>query len=68
MAPKKKRKHDKRMALVIAVYLLEPKVRTAADVVGSLSRTPANGPKDKPPRPKDKTVAASVLKSQKAGI
>jgi hypothetical protein len=68
MAPGKKRKHDKRMALVTAVYLLEPHVRTAADVVGSLSRTPAERSTSKAPRPKDKTVAASVIKSQKAGI
>ncbi len=68
MAPGKKRKHDKRMALVTAVYLLEPHVRTAADVVGSLSRTPAERPASKAPRPKDKAVAASVIKSQKAGI
>ena len=68
MAPKKLRKHDKRMALVTAVYLLEPHVRTAADVVGSLSRTPTKDPKSKAPKPQDKTVTASVIKSQSAGI
>ena len=68
MAPKKRRKHDKRMAIVTGVYLLEPHVRTANDVVGSLSRTPTQGPKPKAPRPHDKTIAASVMKSQKAGI
>lgn len=68
MAPGKKRKHDKRMALVTGVYLLEPHIRTAAEVVGNLSRTPTKGPKPKAPRPQDKTLTASVIKSQKAGI
>jgi hypothetical protein len=68
MAPKKRRKHDKRMALVTAVYLVEPHVRTAADVVSGLSRTTSNAKKSAPPRPQNKTVTASVMKSQKAGI
>lgn len=68
MAPKKKRKHDKRMAIVTAVYDQEPHVRTAADVMGSLSRTKTEASRPAPPRPQNKTVAASVVKSQKQGI
>jgi len=68
MAPKKARKHDKRMAIVTGVYLLEPQVRSAADVLGSLAGVPSQGPKQTPPRPQNKTVAASVMKTQKAGI
>ena len=68
MAPRKRRKHDKRMALVSAVYLQEPCVRTAAEIAGDLAGTRPAGPRAARPRPQQKTVAASVIASQKAGI
>ena len=68
MSPKKAHKHDKRMAIVTGVYLLEPHVRSAADVLGSLTGAPSPAPKQAPPRPLNKTLAGSVMKTQKAGI
>lgn len=68
MAPKKARRHDKRLAIVTAVYLQEPHVRSAADVVANMARAPSEGSKKAPPRPQNKTVTASVMQSQKAGI
>lgn len=68
MAPRKKRKHDKRMAIVTAVYDQEPHVRTTTDVVQGLLRKPQDPARPAPPRPRNKTVAASVVKSQKDGI
>jgi hypothetical protein len=67
MAPKKKRKHDKRMALVAAVYEQEPFPRTAEQVVRRLrARNPAD--KVKPPPVEHKQVRASLEKGQKRGI
>lgn len=66
MKPKGLRTHNKRMALVTAVYAIEPHVRTAEDVVQGLSRT--IGAPVAAPRPQNKTVSATVVKSQKDGI
>ena len=69
MAQKKPRRHDKRMAILTAVWEQEPQPRTADDIVTELRRTP--GPKArKPPlpRPQNKRVSASVKKSLSTGV
>ncbi len=72
MAERKKRRSDKRMAVVTAVWEQEPHVRTAHDVLARLQREPdgrARRPRsDKAPRPQNKRVAASVTKSHAEGI
>lgn len=64
MAAKKPRLHDKRMAVVTAVWEQSPMPRTASDIVTELRRTPRpDAPsKKKPelPRPHNKRVSASV--------
>jgi len=67
MAPKKLRKHDKRMAIVTANWEQERHPRTAADVLANLDRKPGEK-KPKGPRPQNKRVSASVEKSQAQGI
>ena len=69
MATKKARKHDKRMAIVTAVYEQEPFARTAGQVVAMLRRPVlARGVKAKPPPVEHKRVRASVQKSQTRAI
>ena len=68
MAPRKKRRHARRMAIVTAVYEQEPQVRTTEDVVQGLSRQPRDPARAPPPRPQRKTVAASVIHSPREGI
>lgn len=69
MAPKKLRKHDKRMAVVTAVWDQERHVRTPEDIVGRLrtdrasSRKPPSGPK-----PQNKRLSATVEQDQKSAI
>lgn len=80
MASKPARRHDKRMAIVTAVWEQEPQVRTAKDIVGKLrpdataragkkkanKRRKAKTPP--PPRPVNKRVWASVELSEADGI
>jgi hypothetical protein len=67
MAPKKLRKHDKRMAIVTANWELERQVRTAQEVLSNLDRKPGTK-KPRGPRPHDKRVNASIQKCQAQGI
>jgi hypothetical protein len=67
MAPKKLRKHDKRMAIVTANWEQERQVRTAEEVLFNLDRKPGTK-KPRGPRPHDKRVNASIQKSQAQGI
>jgi hypothetical protein len=64
MATKKPRLHDKRMAVVTAVWEQTPLPRTATDIVTELRRTPrSTSPSKKKrelPRPHNKRVSASV--------
>jgi hypothetical protein len=68
MAPKRQRKHDKRMAIVTAVYEQQPHERSAEQVVAGLSHRKGEGSAQRPPRPQNKMVTASVQKSQTQGI
>ncbi len=76
MAPKKLRKHDKRMAVVTAVWEQEPHQRSAKDIVANLNSRPQSkakrrrkkARKARAPRPQNKRVSASVEKSQAEGI
>jgi hypothetical protein len=72
MGERKKRRSDKRMAVVTAVWEQEPHVRTAHDVLARLRRDPEGRKRrprsDKAPRPQNKRVAASVTKSHAEGI
>ena len=69
MAPRKARRHNKRMAITTAVWEQDRHPREAKDIVASLRRGPrAVTAKKKPPRPQNKRVAASVEKSQAQGI
>jgi hypothetical protein len=73
MAPKKLRKHDKRMAVVTAVWEQESHQRTAKDIVDGLRPGPAakrrkKARKQRAPRPQNKRLNASVVKSQAEGI
>jgi hypothetical protein len=67
MAPRKTRRHDKRMAVVTAVWEQERFVRTADDVLERLGRDPkgrARRPRSKDaPRPHNKRVAATIKES-----
>lgn len=67
MAQKKLRRHDRRMAIVTAVFEQEPHKRTADDIVAGLDKTDRSR-RAKAPRPHNKRVSASVEKSQAAGI
>jgi hypothetical protein len=71
MAPKKTRRHDKRMAVVTAVWEQERHTRTPDEVIANLrpahERKAAN--KGKPvPRPQQKRLNASVEDSLNVGI
>jgi len=79
MAAKPARRHDKRMAIVTAVWEQEPYKRTAKDIVDKLrpdaaaaaGKKPGKRKKAKrppPPRPVDKRVWASAEKSEANGI
>jgi len=70
MAKKKPRLHDKRMAIVTAVWEQEAQPRAAADIVTDLRRAPGRPKARKPPlpRPQNKRVSASVKKSLSTGI
>lgn len=75
MAPKKPRKHDKRMAVVTAVWQQEPHRRTADDIIDNLqarskgaTKRRKKEPKARAPRPQNKRLSASVEKSQAEGI
>lgn len=73
MAPKKLRKHDKRMATVSAVWEQEPHRRTAKDIMDNLCPGPAaerrkKARKKRAPRPQHKRLNASVVKSQAQGV
>jgi hypothetical protein len=75
-AKKPRRKHTKRMALVSAVYEQEPFVQTAEQVLERIDRAPgqtppardAEEPEAKRPRPQNKTVSATLEKSQSGAI
>jgi hypothetical protein len=67
MAPKKQRKHDKRMAIVTANWEQERQPRTAEQVLANLDRQP-DAKKPRGPRAQNKRVCASVEKSQAQGI
>ena len=67
MAQKKLRRHDRRMAIVTAVFDLEPHHRTADDIVRGLDKSDRTR-RAKAPKPKNKRVWASVEKSQATGI
>lgn len=60
------RKHDKRMAIVTAVFEQQPQERAAEDIVSGLRKE--GEARKQMPRPQNKHVEASVQKSQKAGI
>jgi len=70
MAKKKPRLHDKRMAIVTAVWEQVPQPRAADDIVTELRRAPGRPKTRKPrlPRPQNKRVSASVQKSLSTGI
>lgn len=68
MRSKAPRTHNKRMALVTAVYEIEPHVRTATEVTAGFSRKAGSVSSKQIPKPKNKTVTATVEKNQKAGI
>src|SRR5882724_7017515 len=81
MASKPARCHDKRMAIVTAVWEQEPHIRTAKDIIAEL-RPQASSASDKlkktkkrkktqtpsPPRPVNKRVWASVEKNEAKGV
>jgi hypothetical protein len=67
MAPKKLRRHDKRMAIVTANWEQERQPRTAEQVLANLDRVPGQS-KPKGTRPHNKRVRASVEKTQAEGI
>ena len=75
MAPKKARRHDKRMAIVTAVWEQEPNPRTAQDILANLRpnnskavRKRKKAKKRRAPRPQNKRLWASVDKDQSKGI
>lgn len=73
MAQRKLRQHDKRMAIVTAVYDVEPHARTAEDIVEGLrpkkgDAAKAARKKARGPRPQNKRLAASVTRTQAEGI
>lgn len=70
MAQKKLRLHDKRMAIVTAVWEQQPQPRTASDIVTELQRPSERSEARTPalPRPQNKRVSASVQKSLSTGV
>lgn len=67
---KKPRLHDKRMAIVTAVWEQQPQPRVASDIVSELQRAPQRSKVRKPPmpRPQNKRVSASVQKNLSTGV
>ena len=59
MAPKKQRKHDKRMAIVTANWEQERQPHTAEQILANLDRQPG-AKKPRGPRPQKKRVCASM--------
>jgi hypothetical protein len=72
MGDRKLRKHDKRMAVVTAVWEQERQVRTARQIVDNLQRRRSQSrqrdKKDKPPKPQNKRVWANIESSQATAI
>jgi hypothetical protein len=70
MGQKQLRLHDRRMAIITAVWEQLPCPRTANDIVADLQRTPDCPKVRKPslPRPQNKRVSASVEKSLSTGV
>jgi hypothetical protein len=71
MASPKPSQHDKRMAIVTAVWEQEPMVRTADDILEEIHRVPKSGTakvKARLPRPQNKRVSASVEKGVAARV
>ncbi len=73
MAPKKLRRHDKRMAIVTAVWEQEPHRRQAKDITDNLqssstAKRPHKARKARSFRPQHKRLNASIAQSQAAGI
>jgi len=70
MAQKKLRLHDKRLAIVTAVWEQQPQPRAASDIVSELQRTPERFKERKTPlpRPQNKRVSASVQKNLSTGV
>jgi hypothetical protein len=69
MAPKKLRSHDKRMAVVTAVWEQEAQPRQASDIVSELHRKPKEkNQRKKAPQPQNMRVSASVKKSVSTGV
>lgn len=69
MAARQERAHDRRMAVVTAIWDQEPCVREAREIVEQL-KPPAQrtSPKRTLPRPQNKQVAATVEKDQRTAI
>jgi len=69
MAEKKLRKHDKRMAVVTAVWEQEPAVRTADEIVENMEASRSVPHKKRRlPKPQNKRVSATVVKDQATAI
>jgi translation initiation factor 2 beta subunit (eIF-2beta)/eIF-5 len=70
MAKKKPRLHDKRMAIVTAVWEQQPQPRAASDIVSELQRARERSKVRKPslPRPQNKRISASVQKNLSTGV
>ncbi len=72
MAQRKMRRSDKRMAIVTAVWEQEPHKRSAEDVLVRLKRDPKGRTRrprsGKAPRPQNKRVMASVIKTNAEGV
>jgi len=69
MAPRRERGHDRRMAVVTAVWDQDPVVRRADDILEQLRpAAQRRGAKVSLPRPRNKRVAATVAKDQVAAI
>jgi len=69
MAPRRERGHDRRMAVVTAIWDQDPVVRRAEDILEQL-RPPSQrrGEKVSLPRPRNKRVAATVAKDQNTAL
>ena len=70
MESKKLRLHDRRMAVVTAVWEQQPTPRTATDIVDELQRAPGGSKRDKVPlaRPENKRLVASIEKSMAPSV
>lgn len=77
MAPRRTRSHDRRMAVVIANWEQEPRVRTPKDIVRDLTAPRTGRPRRKArkggvrkdlPRPQNKRVRSSLVNDSRAEI